>query len=208
MTDVTHKCSPMMFSMKQMDEDGTFAGYASVFNTIDSQADMILSGAFSETLKDREGDIKLLWQHHLDEPIGIFNSIKEDEHGLFVEGKLLLDVVRASEAHTLIKQGGIRGLSIGYTVKEASLDESRNIRLIHSVDLWEVSVVTFPANEEAEILYVKDYLPATVREFERFLRQSGFSRNKSKEIAASGFKYGGHNPLLGSVERAIEVLSS
>ena len=71
-----------------------FAGYASVFGMVDSQNDVIMKGAFSRTLKKRRGEVKLLWQHQVDEPIGVFTLIREDSHGLYVEGRLLLDLQR------------------------------------------------------------------------------------------------------------------
>ena len=82
-------------TLKSIDSSGTFAGYASVFNVVDNQRDIIARGAFSHTLKGRVGDIKLLWQHQQDEPIGIFTTIFEDTLGLYVEAKLLLTVQRA-----------------------------------------------------------------------------------------------------------------
>ncbi|MCE3233338.1 MAG: phage prohead protease, family, partial [Rickettsiaceae bacterium] len=83
------------FDIKSIDKQGAFSGYASVFDMIDQQNDLILKGAFQRTLEERGSDIKLLWQHKTDEPIGVFASLREDSHGLFVEGKLLLEVQRA-----------------------------------------------------------------------------------------------------------------
>ena len=96
-------------SLKSIDNQGIFAGYASVFNMVDNQRDVIQRGAFSRTLKGRIGDIKLLWQHQQDEPIGVFSKIFEDTRGLYVEAKLLLNVQRALEAHTLLKAGALSG---------------------------------------------------------------------------------------------------
>jgi HK97 family phage prohead protease len=175
------------FDVKALAEDGTFTGYASVFGIVDSQKDIIQRGAFSRTLRQRKGDVKLLWQHKLDEPIGVFSSLKEDSHGLFVEGKLLLDIQRAGEAYALLKSGAINGMSIGYSVVDASYDSETGVRLISDVDLFEVSLVTFPANEKATITSVKGSLPQTTREFERFLREKGFSRSQAKAFT-HGFK--------------------
>lgn len=175
-------------SIEKLAENGVFAGYASVFNVTDNQKDMILSGAFARTLKNRENEIKLLWQHKADEPIGVFTKIKEDKKGLYVEGKLLLDIARAREAYALLKSGAIDGLSIGYNVAESEIDSKTGIRIIRDLDLWEISLVTFPANSHAGVTLVKNETPKTIREFEHFLRDAGFSRMEAKSIALSGFK--------------------
>lgn len=141
--------------IKQIDEQGRFAGYASIFGVVDSQNDMILEGAFGKTLAENGGDIKLLWQHSFDEPIGIFTNIREDARGLYVEGRLLLDVQRAKEAHALLKAGAIAGLSIGYVPVDYHIDPQNGVRVLHEVALYEVSFVTFPANDQARVSAVK-----------------------------------------------------
>lgn len=145
--------------LKSLDAKGKFAGYASVFNVVDSQKDIILRGAFAKTLKGRVGEIKMLWQHQQDEPIGVFERMFEDARGLFVEGRLLLEVVRAREAYALLKEGSISGLSIGYSPLKYRRNEKTGVRMLSEVELWEVSLVTFPANEEAKITVVKGGLP-------------------------------------------------
>jgi len=150
------KTSHFPLDLKMIEENGAFSGYASVFNIEDNHNDIIISGAFSNSLQKngRWKDIKLLWQHRSDEPIGIFTKMVEDEHGLYVEGKLLLDVQRAKEAYTLLRSGIIKGLSIGFIVKKYDHDES-GARVIFEAELWEISLVTFPANEAAQISVVK-----------------------------------------------------
>lgn len=142
--------------LKSMEENGHFAGYASVFNVEDNHSDIILSGAFANSLRGKRygKDIKLLWQHKSEEPIGIFTKIVEDEHGLFVEGKLLLQVQRAQEAYALIRSGALKGLSIGFIVKQYDHNDN-GARLIYEADLWEISLVTFPANDKAQITAFK-----------------------------------------------------
>ncbi len=142
-------------AIKSVDTAGRFAGYASVFNVIDNQRDSILPGAFKKSLQDRANEIRLLWQHLSAEPIGVFERIFEDAKGLYVEGRLLLDVQRAREAYALLKSNAIRGLSIGYTPLRYTIDHETGARLISEVRLWEVSLVTFPANEAANITVVK-----------------------------------------------------
>ncbi len=141
--------------VKSLDKIGKFAGYASVFDVMDNQNDIILRGAFAETLKGRVAEIKMLWQHNQSEPIGVFDRIFEDVRGLYVEGRLLLDVARAKEAYSLLKEGVVSGLSIGYSPLKYRRHEKTGVRLLSAVELWEISLVTFPANEAAKITVVK-----------------------------------------------------
>lgn len=143
------------FEIKSIDEDGTFAGYASVFHVVDSQNDVVKPGAFRESLKSRKTPVRLLWQHQWDSPIGIIESLFEDGRGLYMKGKLLMDVAQAREAYTLLKAGVVKGLSIGYSVKYATKNPATGVRALHTVDLWEVSLVTMPANEAALVTVVK-----------------------------------------------------
>jgi HK97 family phage prohead protease len=141
--------------LKELNAQGRFAGYASVFNLVDSQRDVILRGAFSRTLKGRTRDIKFLWQHQQEEPIGGFDRIFEDKRGLYVEGSLLLNIRRAQEAHALLKAKAISGLSIGYSPVRYSTHPKTGVRMLKDIDLWEVSLVTFPANAAAGVTVVK-----------------------------------------------------
>lgn len=143
------------FEIKSLSADGSFAGYASVFNVVDSQRDLMLPGAFKATLKSRTQPVQLLWQHQWESPIGVIESLFEDSRGLYIKGKLLMEVMQAREAHALLKAGVIRGLSIGYSVKRAERDPQTGVRRLQEVDLWEVSVVTLPANESAQVTVVK-----------------------------------------------------
>lgn len=145
--------------LKSIDAQGRFAGYASVFNIVDSQRDIMLRGAFSKTLLSRLDNVKLLWQHQQDEPIGVFDAIFEDERGLYVEGRLLLDVQRARESYTLLKAGALKGLSIGYSPVRYHIDADTGVRKLAEVELWEISLVTFPANTAANITVVKQAEP-------------------------------------------------
>lgn len=159
-----NKISPSMLEKKRMSvdlevktlgRDGTFSGYASVFNIIDNHHDIIRKGAFKTTLAKGPAHVKLLWQHKQDEPIGTFHTMFEDEMGLYVEGKLLLDVRRAKEAYTFLKQGIVKGLSIGYSPIHYQIDSKSGARELTEIELWEVSLVTFPANEAAGVTVVK-----------------------------------------------------
>jgi uncharacterized protein len=145
--------------IKSLDGQGRFAGYASVFEVLDNQQDIIHRGAFSRTLQRRLDSVKLLWQHQQDEPIGTFDRMFEDERGLYVEGRLLLDVQRAREAYALLKAGAVGGLSIGYSPVRYQIDEENGVRHLSEVELWEISLVTFPANSAANITVVKGIEP-------------------------------------------------
>lgn len=146
--------------LKSLDEHGRFAGYASVFNVVDNQRDVMLRGAFLPSLLKGAASIKFLWQHHQEEPIGVVTQLSEDAHGLHVQGKLLLNVQRAREAYALLKAGAISGLSIGYSPIRYAIDPESGIRLLSEVELWEISLVTFPANSNANITMVKaDLMP-------------------------------------------------
>lgn len=115
-----------IFDVKQIDSEGVFSGYASVFDIIDSHNDVIINGAFSNSL--HKNNVKLLWQHQIDAPIGNITSLKEDSYGLFVEGKLLLDVKKGREAYSMLKSGAINSMSIGYSVKDAQFDDQTGLR--------------------------------------------------------------------------------
>ena len=150
------------FEIKSIDESGKFYGYASVFNLEDSYHDIVLPNAFTRTLERKSNvgrDIKLLWQHSPEKPIGVFDKIIEDSVGLYVEGRILMDVEKGREAYSLMKSGAVSGLSIGYSVKNAMVDKVSGIRTISEIDLFEISVVTFPANKYANITYVKSKSP-------------------------------------------------
>lgn len=129
----------------------TVKGYASVFNVVDNHQDKIIKGAFSEAIKFNSFDsnIKFLWQHKEDEPIGCIRNVIEDHYGLYVEAELLLSIKKAYEVNELIKANIINGLSIGYTPLEYHIDYQTNTRIISKINLWEISLVTFPANNLA-----------------------------------------------------------
>jgi len=145
------------FEIKNINKIGIFCGYASVFNIKDAYNDVILPFSFKKSLKSKniKEDIKLLWQHCQDKPIGYFSIIKEDSVGLYVEGKIMLDIQQGFEAYNLIKSKSVNGLSIGYTVNKSNYDEKNNTRIIEDIELFEISIVTFPANKYSNITYCK-----------------------------------------------------
>ena len=141
-------------AVKSLGDDGRFAGYASVFGVLDNHRDVVMPGAFKLD-EVRKKQVKLLWQHRLDEPIGVIEELFEDENGLYVEGRLLLEGERGREAYSMLKEGAIKGLSIGYRPVRDYVDVDTGIRHLEEVELWEVSLVTFPANEAAQVTVVK-----------------------------------------------------
>ncbi len=152
---------PMPFDMKSLSPDGLFEGYASLFNREDLGRDVILPGAFADSLAKRgAAGIKMLFQHDPAEPIGVWETIREDAKGLYVRGRLLPGVARAAEVLTLLKAGAIDGLSIGFKAIVARRERPGAIRRISKVDLWEISIVTFPMMPEARVSVVKSDLPA------------------------------------------------
>lgn len=131
--------------------DGRFCGYASLFNRADRQGDVIEKGAFALSLQKRPpGQIRMLFQHDPKEPIGIWHTIKEDGLGLFVVGQLAQGAKRSDDLQSLINLGAVDGLSIGFKTSKAKR-VGRRTRLISKIDLWEISVVTFPMMERATI---------------------------------------------------------
>lgn len=185
------------FKVKAVQEDGFFSGYASVFGNEDSYGDIVIKGAFAETIADWQERGKMppvLWNHKTDEPIGVYTLLKEDEKGLYVEGRLLVkDVVRAREIHALMKAGAVDGMSIGYSPVEYNYDKETNITELLKLKLWENSIVVFPANDLSRVEAVKSKLQAgelpTLPEFEKFLRDAGFSKSQATAIAGHGLRH-------------------
>ncbi len=178
------------FEIKSVDEDGTFEGYASVFDQVDQGKDVVEKGAFNQSLKARgiEG-VKLLWQHDPTQPIGQIISLYEDQRGLFVKGHLNLDVQRAREALHLMQEGVLDGLSIGFRTVRSRINAQTGFRHLLELDLWEVSLVTFPMQQEARISSFRATNIKTIRDYEAFLREAGgFSRQEAVRLASGGFK--------------------
>lgn len=135
---------------------GSFEGYASLFNVEDLSHDVVLPGAFATSLARRGvGGIKLLFQHDPAEPIGVWADIAEDARGLKVRGQLTLEVARAREVLALMQAGALEGLSIGFRTEKGARDARSGIRRLAKIDLWEISIVTFPMQPGARISAVK-----------------------------------------------------
>nr|WP_245195785.1 HK97 family phage prohead protease [Aureimonas populi] len=151
-------------------EDGLVRGYASLFERTDPSGDRIERGAFARTLKERgAAGIRMLWQHDPAEPIGVWTAIAEDSRGLLVEGKLALSTRRGRDVFELIRAGAVDGLSIGFKARRARR-EPGGVRRIAEIDLWEISVVTFPMQALARLAETRGRdLPRRIREAARRL---------------------------------------
>lgn len=186
------------FKADKVDDDGTFTGYGSVFDVEDSYGEVVKAGAFKDSLKriKKSGaPLPVLWQHSSREPMGGYTELEEDSHGLKVEGFLLInEVARAKEAFALMKANVVRGLSIGFWLEDGFFNEKDRIYEIRKADLVEISVVTFPANPDAQIDGVKSFrdimqtgVQPTPRQLEDHLRESGFSRTEAAAIVSKGY---------------------
>lgn len=180
---------------------GSFSGYGAVFGNTDSYGDVIQKGAFKDTLREwkkRKSLPKMLLQHGSfmgpaedGIPIGKWTSMEEDDTGLKVDGELFaLDTQKGRYIYEGLKSGALDGLSIGYIARDVAYGKKPEDppRMLKKVDLFEVSVVTFPANEEARVSAVKS-ADITERDFERWLtRDAGFTRSEALIVVNQGFK--------------------
>ena len=139
--------------IKSTKTSSLIAGYASVFDNKDAQGDIILAGAFGQFISEKAKDIKFLWQHNPNKPIGIIKKLQQDYYGLYVEAELNTTSSIAKEAISLIKQGALNGLSIGFKANKTRYND-KGEREILSLTLLEISIVTFPANSKAQIGFI------------------------------------------------------
>ena len=168
----TYEIKNTSFELKEINEDGTIIGYGAVFDVKDNGGDIITKGAFSRSLNTGK-KVKMLWQHKRDEPIGVWNEINSDDNGLLLKGQLALETQQGRETYALLKMGALEGLSIGFIPVQVDFDE-KGTRLLQEVNLKEVSIVTFPMNEEANVLAVKSDQPELnidqLKEVSEFIR--------------------------------------
>lgn len=150
-----HERKAFKFELESTDEDGTFSGYAAVFGNIDSGNDVIERGAFTKTIAEDFDRIKILSQHNDCElPIGKPLELREDEKGLYIKGKIS-GTTKGRDILTLMRDGVLNELSIGYDSVEFDVDASANIRRLKEIKLWEVSIVTWAMNDQAKVDEVK-----------------------------------------------------
>jgi hypothetical protein len=142
-------------------DDGTVEGYASLFGELDQARDMVMPGAFEASLKKRGvRRVPMLFQHDPSEPVGVWLELREDLRGLYARGRLIPEVVRARELLALLKAGAADGLSIGFRTVKGRIDPKSRIRRLETIDLWEISIVTFPLLPGARVRAVKGATPA------------------------------------------------
>lgn len=138
--------------VRNVTEEGIVEGYASVFDVVDSYKTAIKKGAFAESLAEKGASgIKVLYQHDPDDPIGVCLDAREDSVGLYVKTQLILSVQQAKDVFELIKAGALDSFSIGFMILEDSYNRETGVIDITKVDLWEYSIVTFPANKLAMV---------------------------------------------------------
>ncbi len=218
----TKRLSPAyQFKLATIETAGGFAGYASTFGgPPDSFGDVIAAGAFARGLAEHRARGSLpamLWQHDAGAPIGRWLSLREDERGLVVEGRLTLEVQKAREAYALLRDGALNGLSIGFQARRSEAGKHGG-RLLTDIDLLEISLVTLPANSAARVAAVKSRgRIETIRQLETALRDElGFSHRAAKRLASGGWPAlterdvpgGGSEDLAAVLRRATACLSA
>tara|TARA_R110000851_G_scaffold28873_2_gene80227 strand:+ start:438 stop:1271 length:834 start_codon:yes stop_codon:yes gene_type:complete len=200
--------------MPDAEEEGTFEGYASVFENTDLGNDVIKTGAFKKSLRKRGyKGVKLLYQHKSDMPIGVFDSIKEDDNGLYVKGRLALKTTAGRDAYELLKMGALDAMSIGFRAnpKEISYDKRTQKRNIGEVDLLEISLVTFPMNPQALIRSVKAN-EISIREWEKGMRDAFVISRSEAKVAAKAvyqmFEAKANSETLEELDKNVEMVNA
>lgn len=181
------------FKAEAVSEDGIFTGYASVFGNKDLGGDIVLPGAFDSWLalwKSGEAATPpVLDNHDPGKVLGVYVELTPDEKGLRVKGQLNQETIAGREKRALMKQGAVSGLSIGYSIYPGGIayDAKQDAYLLSNLELWEVSLATFPMNTSARVDTVKSAIARgvkpTIRDVERTLRELGFTATMAKAIA-------------------------
>jgi uncharacterized protein len=179
------------FECKGVNDAGVFEGYASTFNEKDLGGDIVVPGAFKESLKARGAKgVRMFADHDSRNRVGVWEAIEEDEKGLYVKGRLLTEKANGRDAYIDLKEGALDGLSIGFRTVKDKYDGRRKARMLEKVDLLEISLVSFPMNESARVTAVKSILDMDAkdwRDLEASLRDEGLSRAEAVK-AVSGLK--------------------
>lgn len=177
--------------IKGVNDAGLFEGYASTFGERDLGGDIVVAGAMTKSIKARGAKgVRMFADHDSRKRIGVWTDLTEDEKGLYVKGRLLLEKQDGKDAYVDLKEGALDGLSIGFRTKSDSYDGRRKARMLKEIDLMEISLVSFPMNESARVTAVKSLPELTaeqIREIEATLRTKGLSRADAAK-AISGFK--------------------
>ena len=169
------------FELKEATEEGEFSGYAAVFWNVDNGNDIIEKGAFARTIVEDFDRIKILSQHNdYDLPIGKPLELREDDHGLYIRGKIS-DTQKGRDIRTLLKDGVLTEMSIGYKPSVFEFDAQTGIRHLKEIKLWEVSIVTWAMNEQAKIDDVKA-LYADMKTLTEELKSGKLTRSKVESL--------------------------
>lgn len=194
------------FDVKMEDDSsdrGKFSGYGSTFGDVDLGGDVVEYGAFTKSLNEWKGKgqlPQLLWYHNNEEIIGEWTKMEEDERGLYVEGKLWINgesrIERAVQAYNVLKSNSVKGLSIGYRVRDKEVQENMDggmIRKLKEIDLFEVSIAPWAMNPQASVTGVKSMTDEegnvlSKREVEKILRDSGLSKRQAQAFIARGYE--------------------
>lgn len=201
--------------------EGAIEGYGSVFGLLDRGGDIMLPGAFKASLAEwrkKKSFPPMLWQHDPWTPVGVWTDLVEDDKGLKVYGQLVLEVGQAKDARALIQAGAVKGLSIGYRTVDYDIDRNTGARRLKKVELWEISLVTFPMLPEAQISGMKSIDPrALENELRRDCNLSSAAAVKAVAIVKRHLRDGGGEPeqeprdgmkdLLMSLRKAATPLS-
>ena len=212
-----------VLEIKALKDSGEFEGYGSTFGgEPDSYGDIIAPGAYKDSLESHKAKgtmPKMFWQHDAGQPIGKWLDAAEDSKGLIMRGRLNMGVQRGKEAYALLKDGDIDGLSIGYRIKEYSVDTETEVWTLEKVDLFEVSIVSIGANENALVASVKAAKAAhdlferlkagdrvTEGEFETWLKGLGLSNSQAERAARVHLK--GQGEPAKAANDALELLKA
>lgn len=196
------------FDVKAVDsEAASVEGYVSVFGVVDAYGDVIEPGAFKASLaKHSESGTApaMLWQHNPDWPIGVWTSMEEDDHGLKMSGNLA-DTALGRDTSSLLRMKAITGASIGYVPKVWEIDKESGLRNLKEIDLWEASLVTFPANEEARVeARAAEIAEMEISDIERVLRDAGMPRREAKTVISRLMHLGAERDA-GAIRAAAET---
>ena len=176
----------------RIEPDGTVEGYASLFGEIDQARDRVMRGAFAASLRQRPvRRVPMLFQHDPAEPVGVWLELREDDRGLYARGRLIPEVARGRELLSLLREGAIDGLSIGFRTVKGRIDPKTRVRSLLAVDLWEISIVTFPLLSGARVRAVKQAFSP---------RQPSFARARAeadwRAVMGGGAGEAGRAPLV------------
>lgn len=205
--------------IKQVSDTGGFEGYAST-RAMDHIGDIVEEGAFKDSLESWQSKgkwPKMLWQHDPNKVIGVWTDMQENDKGLYVKGEVATDTTLGGDLYKLMRRGAIDAMSIGYQIVDADYDSAGSrIRRLRKLKLWEVSLVTFPMNPEAEVTAVKRL--HSVGDVERVLRDAGVPNNFAKLVANHGFteakqrlddrRDGGEQLEQDDIDRLLEAIRS